>query len=219
MRVDVILEYLPLYLKAALLSAGIGLSSIILAILIGMIASMILYYRIPFLKRIISFYVEVSRNTPLMIQLFFIYYGLPKIGIATSPLACGIVGLSFLGGGYMCESIRGGLESISESQVESAMALGMNKKQTMRYVIVPQALRASLSGLVANMIFMLKETSVLSAVSLMDLMFTAKDLIGLYYKTTEALFLLVVFYLLILTPVILLGHLAERRLTYGKMGV
>jgi polar amino acid transport system permease protein len=99
------------------------------------------------------------------------------------------------------------------------MALGMNKKQTMRYVILPQALRASLSGLVANMIFMLKETSVLSAVSLMDLMFTAKDLIGLYYKTTEALFLLVVFYLLILTPVILLGHLAERRLTYGKMGV
>ena len=219
MRVDVILEYLPLYLKAALLSAGIGLSSIVLAILIGMIASMILYYRIPFLKRIISFYVEVSRNTPLMIQLFFIYYGLPKIGIATSPLACSIVGLSFLGGGYMCESIRGGLESISESQVESAMALGMNKKQTMRYVILPQALRASLSGLVANMIFMLKETSVLSAVSLMDLMFTAKDLIGLYYKTTEALFLLVVFYLLILTPVILLGHLAERRLTYGKMGV
>ena len=90
--------------------------------------------------------------------------------------------------------------------------------QTLRYVILPQALTVSLPALVANMIFLLKETSVFSAVSLMDLMFTAKDLIGLYYDTTEALFLLVVFYLLILLPVGILGTVLEKRMRYAGFG-
>lgn len=88
----------------------------------------------------------------------------------------------------------------------------------MRYVILPQAMSTSVPAFVANVIFLLKETSVFSAISLMDLMFTAKDLIGLYYKTTESLFLLVVFYLLILLPVSLLGSLLERRLRYAGFG-
>ena len=86
------------------------------------------------------------------------------------------------------------------------------------YVVLPQAVSISMPALVANVIFLLKETSVFSAVSLMDLMFTAKDLIGLYYQTTECLFLLVVFYLLILLPVSLAGRLLERRLRYAGFG-
>ena len=103
-------------------------------------------------------------------------------------------------------------------QTESAYSLGMDRMQTMRYVILPQAMSTSVPAFVANVIFLLKETSVFSAISLMDLMFTAKDLIGLYYKTTESLFLLVVFYLLILLPVSLLGSLLERRLRYAGFG-
>ena len=98
------------------------------------------------------------------------------------------------------------------------MSLGMNHAQTMRYIILPQAMSISVPAFVANVIFLLKETSVFSAISLMDLMFTAKDLIGLYYKTTECLFLLVVFYLLILLPVSLLGSWLERRLRYAGFG-
>ena len=94
----------------------------------------------------------------------------------------------------------------------------MNRLQTMRYIILPQAMSTSMPAFMANVIFLLKETSVFSAVSLMDLMFTAKDLIGLYYKTTENLFLLVVFYLMILLPVSLLGSLLERRLRYAGFG-
>lgn len=88
----------------------------------------------------------------------------------------------------------------------------------MRYVILPQAFSISFPAFMANVIFLLKETSVFSAVSLMDLMFTAKDLIGLYYKTTESLFLLVLFYLLILLPVSVLGSLLERRMRYAGFG-
>lgn len=102
--------------------------------------------------------------------------------------------------------------------MESALSLGMNRYQAMRYVILPQAVSISIPAFMANVIFLLKETSVFSAVSLMDLMFTAKDLIGLYYKTTECLFLLVVFYLIILLPVSLSGSLLEGRLRYAGFG-
>ena len=94
----------------------------------------------------------------------------------------------------------------------------MNRMQTFRYVILPQAISSSVPGIVANVIFLLKETSVFSTISLMDLMFTAKDLIGMYAKTIECLTLLVVFYLIMLLPVSMLGSLIERRLRYAEFG-
>ena len=103
-------------------------------------------------------------------------------------------------------------------QIESAYSLGLDNKQTFLYVVFPQALSISMPAFMANVIFLLKETSVFSAISLMDLMFTAKDLIGLYYQTTESLFLLVLFYLLILLPVSLVGSLLEKRLRYAGFG-
>ena len=215
---NVIAQYLPLYKKAAWLTLRLGLAGIVIAIAVGLVCALVQYYKVPVLRRIVGAYIELSRNTPLLVQLFFIYYGLPKIGIKTSAEICGIAGLAFLGGSYMAEAFRSGLESIEPIQTESAMSLGMDHAQTMRYIILPQAMSISVPAFVANVIFLLKETSVFSAISLMDLMFTAKDLIGLYYKTTECLFLLVVFYLLILLPVSLLGSWLERRLRYAGFG-
>ena len=209
---DVIAQYIPLYQKAAILTVKLGVLGVLFAVLIGLVCALVQYYKIPVLKQITAVYIELSRNTPLLVQLFFIYYGLPKIGLKISASVCGVVGLAFLGGSYMAEAFRSGLEAVEPIQTESAYSLGMNRAQTFRYVILPQAMSVSVPAFVANVIFLLKETSVFSAVSLMDLMFTAKDLIGLYYKTTEALFLLVVFYLIILLPVSILGSIVERRI-------
>ena len=211
-------KYLPLYERAAVLTVKIGLIGIVFAIIVGIICAAILYYKVPVLRQIVAVYVEISRNTPLLVQLFFVYYGFPKIGIQLSPEICGVIGLAFLGGSYMAEAFRSGLESIEPIQRESAVSLGMNSRQTFAYIILPQAVSVSVPAFVANVIFLLKETSVFSAISLMDLMFTAKDLIGLYYKTVESLFLLVVFYLIILLPVSILGTLIERRLRYAGFG-
>jgi polar amino acid transport system permease protein len=213
-----IIKYLPLYRKAAVLTVRIGFAGIILSVLIGLICAAVQNYRIPVLRQFTSVYIEISRNTPLLIQLFFIYYGLPKIGVRTDAEVCGIAGLAFLGGSYMAEAFRSGIDAIDPVQRESAYSLGMNRRQALQYVILPQAVSISMPALMANVIFLLKETSVFSAISLMDLMFTAKDLIGLYYETTESLFLLVVFYLLILLPVSLAGRLLERRLRYAGFG-
>ncbi len=211
-------EYLPLYQKAAWLTLRIGAAGVAGAFVVGLICAVIQYEKILILRRIAAVYIELSRNTPLLVQLFFLYYGLPKIGISTDAAACGVAGLTFLGGSYMAEALRSGFEAVSRVQTESALSLGMDKRQTMQYVVLPQAFSTSVPAIMANVIFLLKETSVFSAISIMDLMFTAKDLIGLYYKTTESLFLLVVFYLFILLPVSLLGSLLERRLRYAGFG-
>lgn len=213
-----IAEVLPLYQKAAVLTLRIGVLGILLAILIGFVCMLIQHFRIPVLRQITAAYIEISRNTPLLIQLFFIYYGLPKIGIPTNPSACGAAGLAFLGGSYMAEAFRSGIEAVDAVQEESAASLGLSRGQILWYVIFPQAFSISLPAFMANVIFLLKETSVFSAVSLMDLMFTAKDLIGLYYQTTESLLLLVIFYLLILLPISVAGSLVERRLRTAGTG-
>lgn len=221
-RTNVDWEYmakiLPLYGKAAVLTVRIGVLGIFFAILTGLLCSVIRQKRIPVLRQLTSVYIELSRNTPLLVQLFFIYYGLPKIGIRTDPETCGIAGLAFLGGSYMAETFRSGLEAVGKIQHESALSLGLTGMQAFRYVILPQASAISFPGITANVIFLLKETSVFSAISLMDLMFTAKDQIGLYYRTTECLVLLVLFYLVILLPVSLLGSLIERRIRHAEFG-
>lgn len=211
-------QYLPLYQEAAILTLSIGWIGIIGSIIIGLVVSMIVHFRIPVLRPLCRAYIELFRNTPLLIQLFFFYFGLPRFGISITPEVCGMLGLALHGGAYMAEAFRSGLESVDDIQRESALSLGLSRIQAMRYVVLPQAIALSVPSFVANVIFLLKETSVFSAISLMDLMFVTKDLMGLYYDTTECLVLLVLFYLIILIPVSLAGSYLERRLRYGSFG-
>ena len=142
----------------------------------------------------------------------------PRMGIKLSSVQCAVIGLTFLGGSYMEETFRSALESVSKIQIESAQCIGLTKFQITKYVILPQAISVSIPGFCANIMFLIKETSVFSAVALADLMFVAKDLIGLYYKTSEALFLLCVSYLILLLPVSIIASFAERRLRYAQFG-
>ncbi|MBE5859611.1 MAG: amino acid ABC transporter permease [Butyrivibrio sp.] len=218
MNVDVLYSYFPKYAEAFILTVKIGWLGIVLALVIGIFSAFVTHFKIPVLGKIAGAYVELFRNTPLLVQLFFIYFGLPKVGLSISAESCGILGLGLLGGSYMSEAIRSGLDAVSKLQTQTALALGMTRLQVFLFVIFPEAVTLSLPAIIANVIFLLKETSVFSAISLMDLMFTAKDLIGLYYDTTEALFLLVMFYIVMLLPVSILGSYAEKKYRYRMLG-
>lgn len=218
LNVDFMVKYLPWYVDAAILTVRIALWGILLSLLVGAVCAVVRYYRIPVLRRLVSLYVEVSRNTPLLVQLFFLYFGLPKMGVVLSSESCSVIGLAFLGGSYMAESLRSGLESIEPSQIEAAASLGMGRRLTMAEVVFPQAMAVSVPGLCANVIFLIKETSVVSGIALADLMYVTKDLIGLYYETDEALTMLVVFYLIILLPVSVAASILERRLRHAGFG-
>ncbi len=218
MDVQVMQEYLPLFWDAMKLTLRIGWLGIVFAILIGFFCATIRHFKIPVARQIVGIYIEVIRNTPLLVQLFFLYFGLPKLGLMIDAETCGVLGLALHGGAYMAETFRSGLEAIEPIQMESATALGMTKFQAIVHVILPQAVSISVPGFVANIIFLLKETSVFSAISLMDLMFTAKDLIGLHYRTIESLTLLVIFYLIMLLPVSIIGSYVEKKVRFAGFG-
>lgn len=215
---DFMQEYLPWYVEAAVLTLRISWWGISLALAAGLFCAAAVQLRVPVLSALCRGYIELSRNTPLLVQLFFLYFGLPKLGLTLSGEACAIIGLGFLGGSYMAEALRAALESVPSGQRDSAQVLGLTRLQTLRLVIIPQALALALPALVANVIFLIKEISVVSAIALADLMYVARDLIGLYYKTEEALLMLVAAYLVILLPISLLGTLLERRLRHGAAG-
>ncbi|MBP5330215.1 MAG: amino acid ABC transporter permease [Spirochaetaceae bacterium] len=208
----------PMYVQAAALTLRLALIGIFLSLVLGLVCALIKYFKIPVLCSITSAYIELSRNTPLLIQLFFLYFAFPRMGIKLSSVQCAIIGLTFLGGSYMEETFRSALESVSKIQIESAQCIGLTPRQVMQYVILPQAVSVSIPGFCANVMFMIKETSVFSAVALADLMYIAKDLIGLYYKTEESLLLLCIAYFVLLLPISLIAAFAERRLRYAQFG-
>ena len=213
-----IFKHVPKYIDAMYLTLALAVGGIALSVIIGIICSSILYFKVKVLRKIVNIYIELSRNTPLLIQLFFLYYGFTKIGVHLSGFSCGIIGLAFLGGSYMCESFRAGLEFVPKSQIEAGTSIGLNNLQVFRYIILPQAFSVSVPLIGANCLFLLKETSIVGAIAIADLMFVAKDLIGMYYKTNEALFMLVVAYLIILLPVSILTSVLERRSRYAQYG-
>lgn len=211
-------KFIPIYLEAGKLTFRIAVIGIVGAIIIGLLCSLIRYFKIPVLNRTAGIYIELSRNTPLLIQLFFLYFGLPKLGVMLSSESCAIWGLIFLGGSYMSEAFRSGLEAVADIQIESGLSVGLTNFQVVKYILMPQAITVSIPAFLANIIFLIKETSVFSAVALADLMYVAKDLIGLYYNTDEALLMLVVSYAIILLPISFVFNIVERKLRYAGFG-
>lgn len=211
-------KVIPLYAQAAVLTIRIAVFGILLSCAVGLFVAAVRYARLKVLSQAAAVYTELSRNTPLLIQLFFLYFALPRLGVKLSSEQCAVAGLTFLGGSYMAETFRGALGTVQTAQIESALVVGLTRAQVGMFVILPQAAAVSVPGVCANIMFLIKETSVFSAVALADLMFVAKDLIGLYYKTQECLVLLVASYFLLLLPVSIISSIAEKRLRRGSYG-
>ncbi|WP_251546835.1 amino acid ABC transporter permease [Limosilactobacillus caecicola] len=215
---DVIQQSLPEFAKGFRLTLWLSLIGIIGSVIVGIITSLVRYFRVPVISKILGAYVEIGRNTPLLIQLFFLYYGFPVMGLKLSAEASGIIGLIFLGGAYMAEGFSGGFNGISQAQINAGEALGMNRWQLARYVVLPQGLTLSVPAFSANVIFLIKETSIFSVIAIPELTNTALDLIGMYYRSNEYLLVLVIAYAIILIPLILLLDWLERRVRYGSFG-
>ena len=211
-------DFLPLYRQAGWLTLKLGLWGIAFSVATGLVCSLTLFYRVRGLQAIVKAYIELSRNTPLLIQLFFLYYGLTKVGVTMSEKTCAIIGLTFLGGSYMAESFRAGLESVGKAQLESGLSIGLSRFQLVRYVVLPQAFSVTLPSLGANAIFLLKETSIVGVIAIPDLMHVTQDLIGMYYQTAESLFMLVLSYLVVLLPLSLFLSWLERKVRYAEFG-
>ncbi|MFV0341474.1 MAG: amino acid ABC transporter permease [Anaerocolumna sp.] len=218
MKWSFIEKIIPLYAKAAGVTLSIGFWGVVFAILIGIVCAFLLYYKVKGFSAIVKMYIELSRNTPLLIQVFFLYFGLPQVGVILSGTTCGIIGLAFLGGSYMAEAFRSGLEAVGRSQIEAGLSVGLGNYDIMKSVVLPQSFSVSMPQISANIIFLLKETSILSAIAIPELLYVTKSVIGLYYRTNEALLLLTICYLLLILPISIVLRLIEKRSRHGEFG-
>ena len=210
--------HVPDYVAGAWVTLRFGLYGVLCSVVLGFLCCVVRLYRVPVLKSIAHAYIELARNTPLLVQLFFLYAGLPRVGVRLSAEACAVIGLTFLGGAYMAEAFRSGFESVEDSQWEAGECLGLTDRQNIRYVLLPQALATAAPALFANVIFLIKETSMFSVLAMMDLMNVADTLRTSGGRTIEVLFMLVIAYLALLLPISLIATLTERRLRYAGFG-
>jgi len=165
---EVLQQAWPLLAAGLKVTLGLSAAAFALALAVG-IAVGVLRSESPLFKAVLTPYVEVFRGTPLLIQLFFIYYGLPSVGVTLSSTTAGILGLGLNGGAYISEIIRGALFSVDRGQKEAATALGHSRLQTLRHVVLPQAIRVATPPLVNAFSALLKDSSLVSVLAITEL--------------------------------------------------
>lgn len=167
----VIYKALPAILNGLILTIIISFISGIIAFVLGIILALTRRSKNFLLKFLAASYVEIHRNTPLLIQLYIYYKGLPNIGITLNPIICGILSLSLYTAAFICEVVRSGLSSVANEQYQGARALGLNSFQTYKIVILPQAIRIILPALTNQFINIIKNSSLVSFIAVTDLFY------------------------------------------------
>ena len=163
-------------------------------------------FRVPVLSQIVTGYVELMRNTPILVQLFFIFYGLPAIGCGLSLFASGVLCLSLWAGAYQIENLRGGMAGVGRRMYESCHALSLRPWHYFTLVALPIALRHALPGMLNTAISLLKNSSYLQAIGLMELTFVAVDRIATDFRPLEMFGAILVLYLGMVAVLALLAH-------------
>jgi polar amino acid transport system permease protein len=212
-------ELIHIFAKATLLTLEVALLSILFALLIGMACAVIQYCEVPVLKTLIKAYVVFFRNTPSLIQAYFIFYGLPKLFVVLDSVQSSVIVLALLGGSYMCESFSSAIKAIPKGQRELAMAMGLSRLDTVRYLIAPQSISISIASINNNAIFLTKEVSAMKLILLPEILYQAFSVISLHADLIlPVVVLMIVSYLVILIPMTLIFSKIERKIRYAEFG-
>ena len=190
--------------------------SFALAFVISVIVALIQYADVIILKQICRFYIWFIRGTPLLVQLYVVYYGLPQVGIMLDPVPAAILTFGINEGAYMAESMRGALEAVPKGQIEAGYCVGMNYLQIIRRIVLPQALRTAFPSLSNSLISMVKGTSLASVITITEMFRQAQIINAIYYEPLWLYLEAAMFYLLFCSVITLIQRAGERKLsTYG----
>ena len=211
---SVVIKHLPLFLKGVFLTVEISFFAIVIGLLIGILAAVARTSRFKILNFIAAAYVEVFRNTPLLIQIFIIFFGLPGIGIKLSPYISGLTALVLYVGAYNTEVIRSGLEAVPRGQMEAAKSLGLTGVQAFLHIVFPQMFRISLPALGNNWVSLVKNSSLVSVIGMVELTWVALDLNALTFRSFELFGAATIFYLILIFILTNIQNFVEKRFAY-----
>jgi len=204
---------LPVLMQGVLLTIKFALLSMAFGLVAGVVVALMGIGHQPVLRALARAYVSIMRGTPLLVQIFVVYYGLPGIGIALEPTPAGVLTLSLNVGAYLSESMRGAILGIPRGQWLAAYSLGLTPGQTLRYVVGPQALRLAVPSLSNSLISLIKDTSLVSVITVTELLRTAQEVIAATYQPLPLYLAVAAIYWVLSTVLSQAQRLLERRLS------
>ena len=180
--ISLLREAAPVMLTGAGYTLMFAMAAMIGGLAIGFPVALLRMAKHPWLRWPAALYVSLMRGTPLLVQIFVIYYGLPGVGIEFTPVTAGILALSLNSGAYLSESLRGAITSISPGQWRASFSLGLGHWQTLGHIILPQALRVAVPSMSNTLISLIKDTSLVSVITVTELMLTTREVIATTFQ-------------------------------------
>ena len=209
---------LPPVLEGALVTLKLIALSIPLGLILGVLIAVGRVYGNKFISSFCTVYTLFFRGTPLVVQLFILYFGFPSIGIFFSPFAAAVIGFILCSGAYHSEYIRGAIQSIKIGQMMAAEALGMTRSKAILYIILPQALRRAIPGCSNEIIYLIKYSSLAFMVTCVELTGAGKIIASRYFAYTEVFLVVGAIYLLMVSVVTKLLNMLEKKLEIPGLG-
>jgi polar amino acid transport system permease protein len=206
-----VLDFIPILLKGAYFTVQITAAAIVLSTVWGFILSLGLRSASRWIYIPSRIYINIIRGTPLLVQMFYVYFVLPDLGIRLTALQAGIVGLSLCYGAYHAEIFRAGISSIHQGQWEAAKAIGLRSRQIMARIILPQAARVILPPIGTSFIILLKDSSLASAITVRELTRSGQLLASTTFQNLRVFTLVALIYILMTQILALAIHRAERK--------
>ncbi|HXQ67150.1 MAG TPA: amino acid ABC transporter permease [Alphaproteobacteria bacterium] len=210
--VNFVARYVPYLAQGFALTLALAAASVPLSLAWSLAILLPRLSKRHWLAAVAAAYIEVMRNTPLLIQMYLIYFGLPLFNIFLSGFACGVLAITLQHGAFLAEVLRGGVESVSARQWEAARAIGMRNRQAFRLVVLPQAVVKVVPPICNQLIVLVKDTSLVSAIGVMEVTLSAKVIIERTGASYEVFVAVALFYLVMTTALGAGLRVAERRL-------
>ncbi|NLL39441.1 MAG: amino acid ABC transporter permease [Clostridiales bacterium] len=217
-------EATPLLLQGLQVTVLISVISIAIGTLIGFFTCLLGLSKNIILKAIAGIYIWIIRGTPMLVQAFIVYFGFPQLiqisidpDFTLSAFSAGMITLSLNAGAYLAEIFRGGISAVDIGQTEAARSLGLSSSRTMLKVVLPQAIKIAIPSMVNQFIITIKDTSILSVISLADIMNRARVYVGSTYQFFSTYTLVALYYLVIISVLMVISKYVEKKLKYeGK---
>lgn len=212
-------QALPTLLSYTPTTLGFALAAMVLGLTLGFLVAMARLSRVALLRATSGVYVSFVRGTPLLVQIFVIYYGLPSLGLTFSPVVGGVLALTLNAAAYLSETLRSAIQAVPPGQREAALSLGLNARQTLWLVVMPQAARVALPSLGNSLISLVKDTSLVSVITVVELMRSAQLVVARTFEPFGPYLMAAIVYWVICSVLEVGQRLLERRLSRGFQSV
>ena len=211
------LDSAPFLLKGAYYTVVLSLGGMFFGLLLGFGLALMRLSRFKLVSWLARVYVSFFRGTPLLVQLFIWFFGLPQFGVTLPAFACGVLGLGMYSGAYVSEIVRGAIQSVDRGQTEAARSLGMSSGQAMRIIILPQAVVRMIPPLGNEFIALIKNSALVSLLTIHDLMHEGQKIISVSYRSLETYLVVALIYLVLTTAAMVILRKVEQHLRAGGM--